>query len=426
MKAASPYKVTTLANGVRVATAWMPHLRGANVGVWVEVGCRHERKSEGGVAHFLEHLLFKGTSAHSARELTCAVEGVGGYLNAFTTEDHTCYYAKADAAHFGRLSEVLLEMYLDSQFPEHEVERERGVIQEEISSLRDVPSQWAEDLLAESLWPGHPLGRPLTGTQESVGRISRVDLQRFRQRHYTGRNTIFTVAGPVLHEDVLRQVRRPLEGLPRGVASRPLLAREEAACVRVENEDTEQAHFALGFHSCSRTAPERFALRLLSVMLGENMSSRLFQSLRERYGYCYSAQSSVVGLLEAGALCVYTDLDPAKLEKAVAAIRRECARFSVREPSRGDLRMAAQYAIGQTRVALDSATQQAGWMAESLMAVGRVVELEEAERAVLGVTPAAVHAVARKCLQFGGAAAALVGPGVPVSRLAKMVRGAAL
>jgi len=154
------------------------------------------------------------------------------------------------------------------------------------------------------------------------------------------------------------------------------------------------------------------------------MSSRLFQSLRERYGYCYSAQSSVVALVEAGALCVYTDLDPAKLEKAVAAIRRECARFSAREPSRGDLKMAAQYAVGQTRVALDSATQQAGWMAESLMAVGRVVELEEAERAVLGVTPAEVHAVARKCLQFGGAAAALVGPSVTGSALARMVRGA--
>ena len=423
MSADSPYKVTLLANGVRVATAWMPHLRGVNVGVWVEVGCRHERKNEEGLAHFLEHLLFTGTSAQTARELTCAVEGVGGYLNAFTTEDHTCYYAKADAAHFGRLAEVLLEMYLDSQFPEHELERERGVIQEEISSLRDVPSQWAEDLLAESLWPGHPLGRPLTGTLESVQRIGREDLLRFRQRHYTGRNTIFTVAGPVSHEEVLRQVRRPLERLPKGQASRPLLALSPKARVRVESEDTEQAHFALGFHTCSRTDPERFALRLLSVLLGENMSSRLFQTLRERYGYCYSAQSSVVTLVEAGALCVYTDLDPAKLEKAVAAIRRECARFSAKAPSKRDLQMAAQYAIGQTRVALDSATQQAGWMAESLMAVGRVVELEEAERAVLAVTGAQVHAVARKCLEFGGAAAALVGPGAGLGHLEKMVRG---
>jgi predicted Zn-dependent peptidase len=386
------------------------------------VGGRHERKNESGVAHFLEHLLFKGTSAHSARELTCAVEGVGGYLNAFTTEDHTCYYAKADAVHFSRLAEVLLEMYLDSQFPEHELERERGVIREEILSLKDVPSQWTEDLLSESLWPGHPLGRPLTGTLKSVERISREDLLDFRRRHYTGRNTIFTVAGPVPHEEVLRLVQRPLERLPKGKVSRPLPAHSAPTSVRVENEDTEQAHLALGFHTCSRTSPDRFALRMLSVMLGENMSSRLFQTLRERYGYCYSAQSSVVALAEAGALCVYTDLDPAKLERAVKAIRRECARFTERVPGRRDLHLAAQYAIGQTRVALDSATQQAGWMAESLMAVGRVVELEETERAVLAVTGEEVHAVARKCLQFGGAAAAMVGPGVSREGLKKMVR----
>ena len=423
MSRGSPYTVTKLANGVRIATAWMPHLRGANVGVWAEVGGRHERKNEAGVAHFLEHLLFKGTSAHSARELTCAVEGVGGYLNAFTTEDHTCYYAKADAVHFGRLADVLLEMYLDSQFPEHELERERGVIREEILSLRDVPSQWTEDLLSESLWPDHPLGRPLTGTLKSVERISREDLLNFRQRHYTGRNTIFTVAGPVPHEEVLRLVRAPLERLPKGRVSRPVPAHLAPTRVRVENEDTEQAHLALGFHTCSRTSPDRFALRMLSVMLGENMSSRLFQTLRERYGYCYSAQSSVVALAEAGALCVYTDLDPAKLERALKAIRRECLRFTERVPSRRDLHFAAQYAIGQTRVAMDSATQQAGWMAESLMALGRVVELEETERAVLAVTGEEVHAVARKCLRFGGAAAAMVGPGVSRESLEKMVRG---
>ena len=398
-------------------------MRGASVGVWAEVGGRHERRGEGGVAHFLEHLLFKGTGNRSARELTAAVEGVGGYLNAYTTEDHTCYYAKADASYFGRLADVLLEMYLDADFPEQELEREREVIREEILSLKDSPSQWAEDLLSESLWPDHPLGRPLKGTLKDVERIGRKHLVAFRKRHYTGRNTIFTVAGPVPHEEVLKQVREPLERLPKGAASRPVLSAHPEAAIRVADEDTGQAHFALGFHTCSRTDPRRFALRLLSVMLGENMSSRLFQTLRERLGYCYAAQSSVVAMEEAGALCIYTDLDPAKLEKAVAAIRRECARFSARPPSKKDLQMAAQYAIGQTRLALDSATQQASWMAESLMAMGRVVEPLEVERAVLAVSADEIYAVARECLQFEGAAAALVGPGLGTEDLRKMVRG---
>jgi len=422
MKPASQYTVTTLGNGVRVATAWMPHLRGTSVGVWAAVGGRHEKRGECGVAHFLEHLFFKGTASRSARELTAAVEGVGGYLNAYTTEDHTCYYAKADASHFSTVAEVLLEMYLDAQFPENEMEKEREVIREEILSLKDSPAQWAEDLLSESLWPSHPLGRPLTGSLESVEGITRGHLLAFRERHYTGRNTLFTVAGPVPHEEVLRVVRRSLERLPVGKKFRPAAASGRLSEVRVAAEDTGQAHLAMGFHTCSRTDPGRFALRLLSVMLGENMSSRLFQTLRERFGYCYSTQSSAVAFEESGALCVYTDLDPAKLARAVAAIRRECGRFSARAPGRKELQMAARYAIGQTRLALDSSTQQSSWMAESLMALGRVVEPAEVERALLGVTGAEVHACAKKYLCFERAGAALVGPGVAVEELEKMVR----
>jgi predicted Zn-dependent peptidase len=419
----SQYRVTTLGNGVRVATAWMPHLRGVSAGIWATVGGRHEREGECGLAHFLEHLLFKGTSAHSARELTLAVEGVGGYFNAFTTEDHTCYYAKADAAHFERLGEVLVEMYLDAQFPEAELEREREVIREEILSLSDAPAQWAEDLLSACLWPEHPLGNPLTGTIESVSRLRRSHLQAFRKKHYTGRNTLFTVAGPVPHERVLAAVRAALEKLPRGRPSPMRPAGGFRTGVRVAEEDTGQAHLALGFRACSRTDPRRFALKLGSVLLGENMSSRLFQNLRERNGFCYSVQSSTVALEETGALCIYTDLDVSKLERAVKAIRREAAGLSARPPSRAELRRAQQYCIGQNRIALDSATQQNCWMAESLMAFGRVVEVEEVEGSLLAVTGAEVRAAVADWLDFKNVAAALVGPGVGASELRAMVRG---
>ena len=233
---------------------------------------------------------------------------------------------------------------------------------------------------------------------------------------------MFTVAGPVPHEEVLRTVRRSLERLPRGRKARPVAVPRRSSEVRIAAEETGQAHLALGFHTCSRTDPGRFALRLLSVMLGENMSSRLFQTLRERFGYCYSTQSSAVAFEESGALCVYTDLDPTKLARAVAAIRRECSRFSAKEPAQNELRMAAQYAIGQTRLALDSSTQQSSWMAESLMAMGRVVEPAEVEGALLRVTGAEVHACAKKYLRFEEAGVALVGPGVEMDELDKMVR----
>lgn len=417
-------EVSTLANGVRVATTTMPHLRGVCVGIWAAVGGRHEADSESGLAHFLEHLLFKGTSRHSARELTTAVEGVGGYLNAFTTEDHTCYYAKAAAPHFARLSDTLIEMYTDSQFPANEVEREREVIREEILSYRDVPAQWAEELLSEALWPKHPLGRPLTGTVETLAVLGGADLRAFRDFHYNGQNTILTVAGPIAHRDVLAQVSKALGEIPAGRGGVPVPAPKTVrAGIRVEVEDSEQAHLALGFHAVSRTHPLRFALRLLSVILGENMSSRLFQSLRERYGYCYSVQSSTVLLEETGALSIFADLDPLKLPSAIKVIRRELSRLCEKKPSKAELRRARDFTIGQTQISLDSATQQISWMAESLMSHGRVEAPREVEQGIFDVTPEEIQAVALACFSPNRTGVALVGPQYDKASVRRMIFG---
>ncbi len=417
------YQTRRLSNGVRIATAAMPHLRGVSVGVWVAAGGRHEASAECGAAHFVEHLLFKGTKQRSARELSVAVEGVGGYLNAYTTEDHTCFYAKAGAGHLGRLLEVLLEMYLDSNFPAAEVEREREVIREEILSCRDTPSQWVEELLAAALWPGHVLGRPLTGTLESVGALRRADLRGFHARHYRGRKTCLTVSGPVDHDEVCgiaeTRLKRLVQGDPHAARR---VSQTKRGGVLVEKQSTEQAHLALGFHAYSRTDPRRFALRVLSVILGENMSSRLFQTLREKNGYCYSVQSSTVAFHETGALQIFADLDPAKLEKAMGAVRRECARLRSVAPGRMELRRAKDYIIGQTQISLDSANSQNTWMAESLMAHGRVVLLTEVEEAVLAVDAEQIRAVARDCLWLEGAAAALVGPSHTQEQFRRMLR----
>jgi predicted Zn-dependent peptidase len=154
------YRITRLPNGVRIATATMPHMKTVAAGLWAAVGGRHESARQSGRRHFLEHMLFKGTARRNAKQITEDVEGIGGYINAFTTEDHTCYYAKAGANHLKRLCEVLGDMYLDSAFPEQEIEREREVIREEILMYRDQPAQHAQELLSESMWPGHPLGAP--------------------------------------------------------------------------------------------------------------------------------------------------------------------------------------------------------------------------------------------------------------------------
>lgn len=417
----SPYGLSVLPNGVRVASVTMPHLRGVTVGVWAAVGGRHEEEAECGLAHFVEHLLFKGTSRRTALELSCAVEGVGGYLNAFTTEDHTCFYAKAAARHFDRLCDVLLEMYTDARFPSREVQREREVIREEILSFRDSPAQWAEDLLSEAMWPGHPLGRPLTGTEESILKLGAGEIRGFRDRFYTGRNTIFTVAGPLSHEEVMREVGARLGRIPEGGLVRTLrVSKRRKSRIRVEEDGSEQAHLGVGFHGVSRTDPGRYAFRLLSVILGENMSSRLFQALRERAGLCYSVQSSTVLLEETGALSVFADLDPAKMPGAVRLLRREMERLAERRPSARELRRAKDYAIGQTQISLDSGTQQIAWMAESLMAFGRIFEFGEVEAGFEGVGAEEVCAQAAGCWRAGRVGVALVGPGFGVGEMERL------
>src|SRR5260221_14042906 len=200
------YHVTTLKNGLRIATAEMPAFESVSAGLWAGVGGRHESDRTNGAAHFLEHLLFKGTRRRTASAIAREVEGLGGDLNAFTGEDHTCFYAKAEARHLPRVADVLLDMYQHSALPAQEVERERGVIREEILMGRDQPAQVAEELLTATFWPDHPLGRPLTGTVESVAGLRRADLNAFWRGGYASGNTILAVAGPVTHREIVQEL----------------------------------------------------------------------------------------------------------------------------------------------------------------------------------------------------------------------------
>jgi predicted Zn-dependent peptidase len=360
----------------------------------------------------MEHLLFKGTKKRTAKRITESVEGLGGYLNAFTTEDHTCYYAKAAAPHLPELCDVLGDMYLNSQFAPGEIEREREVIREEILMYRDHPAQHAQELLTATMWPGHPLGRPLTGTVETIGRLNRSHFVGFRDRHYTGSTTIITVAGPVYHERVVELLAPIFGRLPKGRAphftrTRP---KDGPAKVSLFTQETEQTHLAMGFHAFGRTDERRYALKLLSVILGENMSSRLFQKLRERHGFCYSVQTSMVTLADTGAIQVYAGLDAGNLERAVKMILRELENICHKSPSKTELKKAQDYTIGQTFMGLESTSNQIMWMGESLLGYGKILDPSEVERKILNVTPQDIQRVACHCLNRVRLGVAVVGP----------------
>ncbi|MEP6671980.1 MAG: pitrilysin family protein [Chthoniobacter sp.] len=407
-----PYRLSRLPNGVRIASVEMPWMRSVSIGVWAGVGGRHESAEMSGISHFMEHLLFKGTKKRTAKRITESVEGLGGYLNAFTTEDHTCYYAKAASAHLPELCDVLGDMYLESQFAPGEIEREREVIREEILMYRDHPAQHAQELLTATMWPGHPLGRPLTGTVETIGKLRRPHFVDFRTQHYTGSTTIITVAGPVYHERVVELLKPIFGRLPKGRSPRFTRTRPKdgGAQVSLFPQETEQTHLAMGFHAFGRTDERRYALKLLSVILGENMSSRLFQKLRERHGFCYSVQTSMVTLADTGAIQVYAGLDAGNLEKAVKMILRELENICHKAPIRTELKKAQDYTIGQTFMGLESTSNQIMWMGESLLGYGKVLDPSEVERKILAVTPQDIQRVACHCLNRVRLGVAIVGP----------------
>jgi predicted Zn-dependent peptidase len=391
------------------------------------VGGRHETKELCGISHFMEHLLFKGTKRRSAKEITETVEGVGGFLNAFTTEDHTCYYAKAAAKHLGILTDVLCDMYMNSVLAELEIDREREVIKEEILMYKDQPSQFSEELLTEAMWPRHALGRPLTGSPESLSRINRKELVQFTEKYYNGLDTVITVAGCCAHDEVVELFRAGLSGLRRGRPTQ--FKRWEGAQrkkrVLVSKGEAEQTHLALGYHAMNRNDERRYPLKLLSVILGENMSSRLFQQLRERYAYCYSIHSGTMTLADSGLLSIHVGLDPGKLSKALLAIGKELKKIVAKPPSSKELARAQEYTIGQNDLSLESTTSQIMWMGESLLAYDKVVDPEEVQKRFKEITPVQIKEVATLCFEPSRMGMAVVGP-VETNRVEKWIDEAGL
>jgi len=407
----SNYRLTTLPNGIRIASVEMPYMQSASVGIWTAVGARFEPKPLSGISHFIEHLMFKGTQKRSAKQITESVEGIGGYLNAFTTEDHTCYYAKAAARHMPVLGEVLSDMVLNSQFAPEEIEREREVIREEIMMYRDQPAQHVQELLSETMWPEHPLGRPLTGTVDSISTFKRPHFLKFVRQNYNGRSLMVTVAGRASHDEVVALFQPLLARVKPGQAPRYLRARSSRGSkVLLVTQETEQTHLAMGFYSFGRTDERRFALKLLSVILGENMSSRLFQKLREQHGFCYSVQTGMVTLADSGLINISAGLDPSKLQKAMRAIFDELKKICLKKPGQQEVQRAKDYTIGQTLMGLESTSNQMMWMGESILGYRKILDPGEIERKMMAVTPEEIQKVACHCLDLDKLGVAVVGP----------------
>lgn len=418
-------QVSVLPNGLRVATCPMPSSQTVAVGLWSAVGARHEFARVGGISHFLEHLLFKGTKRRSARRISEEVEGVGGDLNAYTAEEKTCYYAAASAEHLGRVTDVLCDMYRNSLLDSSEIERERGVIAEEIEMIRDDPAQHVHELLTAETWRGTSLARPITGTKRSLEAISRRDLRAHIASHYHAGRTILTAAGAVDHAEIVAMARSLLGGMPKGHAPSKLATpkRQNAPRVVVETRDTQQTQMAISFRGIGARDPRRYAVNLLHILLGGNMSSRLFQELREKRGLCYSVSTSLSTHSDCGAFEIALGLDGEKVEKALGLILKECDRIIAKGPSKPELRRACDYSIGTSRMALERASTQNYRLGTSLLTYGKIIPPEQVFDRLAKVTPEEIRKVASQVLTRRTLCLALVGPGPSEERLLGLIWG---
>lgn len=417
-------QISTLPNGLRVATCAMPSSQTVAVGLWAAVGARHESARIGGISHFLEHLLFKGTKRRSARRISEEVEGVGGDLNAYTAEERTCYYAAASVEHLARVTDVLCDMYRNSRLDAGEIERERGVIAEEIEMIRDEPAQHVHELLTAETWHGSSLARPITGTRKSLAAITRRDLKGHLASNYNSRGTILTAAGAVDHAEIVEMAGKLLGGLPKGSAlKKPLAPKlQRAPRVVVEPRDTQQTQMALSFLGIGAHDPRRYAVTLLHILLGGNMSSRLFQELRERHGLCYSVSTALSTHSDCGAFEISLGLDGEKVEKALGLILKECDRIAEKGPSKAELRRACDYSIGTSRMALERASTQNYRLGTALLTYGKIVPPELVYDLLAKVTPEEIRRVAFQVLNRRTLCIAMVGPGPSEEELLKAIR----
>jgi len=406
------YQVTQLSNGLTIATAEMPHMTSVSLGLWVCVGGRYEPAELNGVCHFIEHLLFKGTRRRTARQISQDVERIGGYLNAFTSEELTCYHSKACHDRFPELLDVLTDMFLNSKFDTGDIDRERSVIKEELAMYLDQPQHRVQELLNETLWPDQSLGRPLTGTEQTLDHLTRSRLVGYQQENYVAKRTLFTAAGRISHRQVVKAVARIASRFPQGKGPKytPAMTSQRAPTVRLFTKETEQTQLAMGIRTCSRHDPRRYALRLLNTILGENMSSRLFQVLREDRGLAYSIYSSLNYFDDVGTITISAGLDMHNLDKSLRLIRRELEQLAKTAPSAAEFRRARDYVIGQIDLGLESTDNQMMWLGEQLSGYGKIIPPEEVKRRICAVKRGDVRAAARAFFQPDRINLALVSP----------------
>ena len=407
-----PYEMIEMPGGFRLAVATLPYSECAALSIHVPAGSRDDPARQSGLAHFVEHMVFKGTARRDARAISMETEDVGASLNACTTEDGVTYEARGDADTLPLLADMVADLVWHAEFPDAEIALEREVIGEEIVMYRESPSDHIGDLISSALWSPHPLGEPVAGSEESIARIDRAALLDFRDRHHFRKDVVIAVAGPFQPGQVAALVL-PLLPDARGIPGSPAFDPADLAAPLhlTDRRETEQLQLALACRTPGRRDPRRHALRLLGMILGESASSRLFQELREKRGLCYQISCDVNLFAEAGSLEIHAGLAPDAREESLDCIRRELDDLRAHGPRPDELARAKRLAISQTKMAMESTASHASWIGDCLLQYDRLVTPEEVRAEWEQVEVGDIQEIAAVVLDENRMAIAEISPG---------------
>lgn len=404
------YNLVTMDNNANVLTEKVAHVRSVSIGFFVDIGSRYETSDINGASHFIEHLMFKGTGRRTPKDIAEELDAVGGQLNAFTTKEYTCYYARVLDEHFDLAVDLLGDMLFESKFDPADIDRERNVIIEEIKMYEDTPDELVHDIFAGSIWRGHSLGQPIIGTADVINSLSRDSLYDYYKTHYNPGRMIVAVAGNINHDVVIDRLRPVFEKREVKESPRQVNTPANKRQITCRNKDTEQVHLIVGAPGLKLDHEKIYVMQIINTILGGGLSSRLFQEIREQRGLVYSVYSYHSSYHDTGLFGVYAGLSKQNVDEVLALIFKQVRDIQVNGVKEEELHRAREQLKGNLYLSLENVNTRMSRLGKSQMYLGRVVAPEEIINKVNKVTISDIQELAKEVLDPQGFSLASIGP----------------
>lgn len=404
------YEITTLENGIRVITETVNHVQFMSMGFWVGVGSRYETERQWGITHFIEHMLFKGTDKRTAEQISGAVDAVGGQLNAFTSKENTCYYIKTLTEDFPLAVDVLSDMFLNSRFDNEEIAKEREVIIEEIKMYEDTPDDLVHDLMSDNLWPNHPLGRSILGTEESIAAFDHDMLKSYVKQYYTGSNIVVSVVGNISHAQVVEAIKEVLGGIPKGAPNQYQTAGKARDGVNCYYKEIAQSQICVAMPGVAKEDDRLFPLSILNTYLGGGMSARLVKKIREEEGLAYSVYSYNGSYTDTGAFVISVGTRPENCQRVIDIILEELDDVRQNGITQEELDKSFSQLKGSLFMGLETVNSRMNKLGRSMLTYDRVITPEENVDELSKVTVEDVKALAEDMFRRENLQITVLGP----------------